>query len=71
MSKERDDTLIRKAISQFENLIESKKNLDIALAINKSNLENMEWKDDFINYIQKNYSNKYNEACEYIDKINK
>jgi hypothetical protein len=71
MRKERDDTLIRKAILQYENLIESKKNLDIALAINKSNLENMEWKDDFINYIQKNYPNKYNEACEYIDKINK
>ena len=71
MRNEKDDTLIRKAISQFENLIESKKNLEIALAINKSNLENMEWKDDFINYIQKNYSNKYNEACEYIDKINK
>jgi hypothetical protein len=71
MRNEKDDTLIRKAISQFENLIESKKNLEIALAINKSNLENMEWKDDFIDYIQKNYSNKYNEACEYADKINK
>jgi len=45
--------------------------LQIALHINKSNLETLEWNEHFINYIYKQFPNYYNEACEYADKIKK
>ena len=43
------------------------KMLKIALHINKSNLEKLEWYDDFVDYIKELNSNLYNDACEYAD----
>tara|TARA_R110002020_G_scaffold137736_1_gene307202 strand:- start:618 stop:851 length:234 start_codon:yes stop_codon:yes gene_type:complete len=42
--------------------------LDLALHINKSNLQKMEWYDLFVDFIEQMDSNLYNEACEYADK---
>ena len=42
--------------------------LDMALHINKSNVELLDWYDFFIDYIQENNINLYNQACEYADK---
>ena len=42
--------------------------LKIALAINKSNLEKMEWYDLFVDYVQEVIPNLYNEACDYANK---
>jgi|TARA_R100000995_G_scaffold18009_2_gene7319 transcription elongation factor Elf1 len=42
--------------------------LDMALHINKSNCQKLDWYDDFVDYIQEININIYNEACEYADK---
>jgi len=41
--------------------------LDIALHINKSNAEKLEWYDYFVDYLQELNPNLYNDACEYAD----
>jgi hypothetical protein len=41
--------------------------LDIALHINKSNCQKLDWYDDFVDYIQDLNSNLYNDACKYAD----
>ncbi len=41
--------------------------LDMALHINKSNVEKLEWYDDFVDYIKELNPNLYNDACEYAD----
>ncbi len=41
--------------------------LDLALHINKSNIEKLEWYDNFVDYIQELNPNLYNDACEYAD----
>ena len=45
------------------------KELQMAFYINKSNLELIEWNENFINYIYKNHRKIYNESYEYADKI--
>lgn len=40
---------------------------DIALHINKSNVEKLEWYDNFVDYLQELNPNLYNDACEYAD----
>lgn len=62
-----DDKLYKKAIKQYKELVDSKNHLQIALAINKGNLESIEWMEKFIYYIKKNHINKYNEACDYAN----
>ena len=42
--------------------------LDMALHINKSNIELLARYDFFIDYIKENNINLYNKACEYADK---
>ena len=62
-----DGKLLNKAIKQYEELVNSKNNLKIALAINKDNLQSMEWMEKFIDFIKVNYINKYNDACDYAN----
>ena len=45
------------------------KELQMAFYINKSNLELIEWNENFINYIYKNHRKIYNESYEYADKL--
>lgn len=65
------DKQIAKAIEQYGELLESKKDLKIANHMNASLLQQVEWQNNFIDYIQKNYHNRYDEACKYADKIEK
>jgi len=42
---------------------------EMALSINKSNLEKIYWMEEFINYIEKNDKNLYKKARKYADKL--
>ena len=42
--------------------------LQVALHINSSNLETMNWQENFMNYIETNNIMLYKEAVEYADK---
>jgi hypothetical protein len=66
-----DDKLYQKAIKQYEELLNAKNHLKIATAINEDNLKSMEWMEKFIDFIQVNHINKYNEACDYANKSTK
>jgi len=55
-------------IDQLKELISAKSNLEIALHINKSNIELIEWNDYFIEYIEKKHLNEYNNARDYVNK---
>lgn len=63
-----DENLFKKALKQYEELLNAKNNLKIATAINESNLKSMEWMERFIDFIQVNHINKYNDACDYANK---
>jgi 2',3'-cyclic-nucleotide 2'-phosphodiesterase (5'-nucleotidase family) len=63
------DKQIAKAIEQYGELLESKKDLKIANHMNESLLEQVEWQNNFINFIKKNYYNRYDEACKYANQI--
>jgi len=43
--------------------------LQMALSINKSNLEKIYWMEEFINYIEKNNIKLYKEARKYADDL--
>lgn len=63
------DKQIAKAIEQYGELLESKKDLKIANHMNASLLQQVEWQNNFINYIKKNHFNRYDEACKYANEI--
>ena len=43
--------------------------LQMALSINKSNLEKIYWMEEFINYIEKNNIDLYKKARKYADDL--
>ena len=43
--------------------------LQIAHSINKSNLEVMDWMENFINYVEKDNLKLYEKARKYADKL--
>ena len=43
--------------------------LQMALSINKSNLEKIYWMEEFINYIEKNNIDLYKKARKYADNL--
>ena len=43
--------------------------LQMALSINRSNLEKIDWMEEFINYIEKHNIKLYKEAREYADEL--
>ena len=43
--------------------------LQIALSINRSNLEKIDWMEEFINYIEKHNIKLYKKAREYADEL--
>ena len=43
--------------------------LQIAFNINESNLEKIDWMEEFINYIEKHNKTLYKKAREYADKL--
>ena len=43
--------------------------LQMALSINKSNLEKIYWMEEFINYIEKKNIKLYKEARKYADDL--
>lgn len=55
------------SLSKEEFLKTLPKSTQIAVAINESNLKQLDWFNDFVDFIQESNSNLYNEACEYAD----
>jgi|TARA_R110002110_G_scaffold5246_3_gene27244 hypothetical protein len=45
--------------------------LQMALSINKSNLEKIYWMEEFINYIEMQDKKLYKKARKYADKLEK
>ena len=43
--------------------------LQMALSINRSNLEKIDWMEEFINYIEEKNIKLYNEAKKHTDKL--
>ena len=43
--------------------------LQMALSINRSNLEKIDWMEEFINYIEKNNIDLYKKARKYADDL--
>ncbi len=43
--------------------------LQMALSINKSNLEKIYWMEEFMNYVEKNHKIIYKSARKYADNL--
>jgi hypothetical protein len=55
------------SISKEEFLKTLPRPLQIAIAINESNLRELDWLNHFVDFIQESNSNLYDEASEYAD----
>jgi hypothetical protein len=65
-TRDEEDIIVRE-VDNWKELKKSFSDLQIALEINKSNLMQLDWFNDFVDFVQEYDDNIYNKAREWAD----
>ncbi len=67
-TRDEEDIVVRE-VDNWKELKKSLSDLQIALEINKSNLMQLDWFNDFVDFVQEYDDNIYNKARKWADKM--